>query len=321
MSGTVSLTNLLGALRAAGEHTRLRLLAILARNELTVSELTWILGQSQPRISRHLKLLCDAHLLDRHQEGSWVFYRIADSGPSAEAVRQLIRFLADEDPELERDQKRLETIRDEHVYQASIYFEKNAKAWDDIRKLYVAEEDVETAMLAAVDDLDIDSLLDLGTGTGRILEVFSPHTRRGLGIDLSKEMLAVARAKLESADITNCRVCYGDIYHLAVDNASMDVVTIHHVLHFLDDPAAVVKDAVRTLKPGGRILIVDFLPHQVEALRDAHAHRRLGFTNEEVNSWLASAGAQTMANHHLTTNPEAEQAERLVVGLWVGQVR
>ena len=321
MSGTVSLTNLLAALRAAGEHTRLRLLAILSRNELTVSELTWILGQSQPRISRHLKLLCDAHLLDRHQEGSWVFYRIADSGPSADAVRQLIRFLADEDPELERDQKRLETIQDEHVHQASIYFEKNAKAWDDIRKLYVAEEDVEAAMLAAVDGLEIDSLLDLGTGTGRILEVFSPHTRRGLGIDLSKEMLAVARAKLESADITNCRVRYGDIYHLAVDNASMDVVTIHHVLHFLDDPAAVVKDAVRTLKPGGRILIVDFLPHQVEALRDVHAHRRLGFANEEVNSWLARAGAQTMANHHLTTNPEAEQAERLVVSLWVGQVQ
>ncbi|MDJ0959001.1 MAG: metalloregulator ArsR/SmtB family transcription factor, partial [Arenicellales bacterium] len=247
MSGTVSLTNLLEALRAAGEHTRLRLLAILSRNELTVSELTWILGQSQPRISRHLKLLCDARLLDRHQEGSWVFYRIADSGPSADAVRQLIQFLADEDPELERDQKRLETIRDEHVHQASIYFEKNAKAWDDIRKLYVAEEDVEGAMLTAVQDLQIDSLLDLGTGTGRILEVFSPRIRRGLGIDLSKEMLAVARAKLESADITNCRVRYGDIYRLAVDSASMDVVTIHHVLHFLDDPAAVVKDAVRTL--------------------------------------------------------------------------
>ena len=320
MSGTASLANLLAALRAAGEHTRLRLLAILSKNELTVSELTWILGQSQPRISRHLRLLCDAQLLDRHQEGSWVFYRIADSGSSADAVRQLIRFLTDEDPELERDQKRLQTIRDEHVHQASIYFEKNAKAWDDIRKLYVAEEDVEHALLSAVDDLEIKSLLDLGTGTGRILEVFSPHIRRGLGIDLSKEMLAVARAKLESTDITNCRVRYGDIYHLAVDSNSVDVVTIHHVLHYLDDPAAVVKDAVRTLKPGGRILIVDFLPHQVEALRDVHAHRRLGFTNEEVNSWLVRAGAQTQATRHLTTNPESKQAERLVVSIWVGQV-
>ena len=171
------------------------------------------------------------------------------------------------------------------------------------------------------EDLRIDSLLDLGTGTGRILEVFSPRIRRGLGIDLSKEMLAVARAKLESADITNCRVRYGDIYRLAVEEASVDVVTIHHVLHFLDDPAAVVKDAVRALRPGGRILIVDFSPHQVETLRDVHAHRRLGFANEEVNSWLARTGAHTLATHHLTTNPEDKQAERLVVSLWIGEVR
>ena len=134
-------------------------------------------------------------------------------------------------------------------------------------------------------------------------------------------MLAVARAKLESAGITNCQVRYGDIYHLAVGSASVDVVTIHHVLHFLDDPAAVVKDAVRTLKPGGRILIVDFLPHQVETLREVHAHRRLGFSNEEVSSWLTHAGADSLGSRHLTTKPINKGAERLVVSLWVGQIR
>ena len=317
---TISLSSLLTALRAAGESTRLRLLAILSRNELTVSELTGILGQSQPRISRHLKLLCEAHLLDRYQEGSWVLYRVADTGPAAHIVQQLLQLLPEEDVELDRDQQRLRLVRDEHTQRASVYFEKNAKGWDDMRKLYVAEEDVEKAMLAAVADLDIESLLDLGTGTGRILQVFSPHIQRGLGVDLSREMLAIARAKLESGDITHCKVRRGDIHDLQLDDESVDVVTIHHVLHFLDDPAVVVSEAVRKLKPGGRLLIVDFSPHQFEFFRDEHAHRRLGFSDEEVNSWLLRAGAESRAVHHLTTSGQDAAPERLVVGLWVGQV-
>lgn len=320
MSETVSLNSLLTALRAAAETTRLRLLGILARNELTVTELTRIMGQSQPRISRHLKLLCEAHLLDRHKEGSWVLYGIADSGPAAHIVGELICMLPEDDAELSRDQQRLEGIQREHLQKATAYFKENAKAWDDIRKRYVAEEDVENAMLSSVADTGVDTLLDLGTGTGRILEVFSPSIRRGLGIDLSREMLAVARAKLESSGISNCQVRYGNIYGLAVDGGSVDVVTIHHVLHFLDDPAAVVKEAVRTLKPGGRILIVDFAPHQLEVLREQHAHRRLGFTDEEVNNWLRHAGASCRAVHHLRTG-QSSGAEPLVVNLWVGQIQ
>ena len=317
---TQSLDSLLNALRAAGETTRLRLLAILSRNELTVSELTRILGQSQPRISRHLKLLCEAHLLDRYQEGSWVLYRVADTGPAAHIVQQLLQLFPGDDMELERDQQRLQRVKDEHTQTASVYFEKNAKGWDEMRKLYVAEEDVEKAMLAAVADVDIESLLDLGTGTGRILEVFSPHIQRGLGIDLSREMLAIARAKLESGDITHCKVRHGDIHDPPLEDASVDVITIHHVLHFLDDPAIVVDQAARKLKPGGRLLIVDFSPHQFEFLRDEHAHRRLGFSNEEVNSWLLRAGAESRATHHLTTTGQDKDQERLVVSLWVGQV-
>ena len=318
MPDTVSLNSLLVSLRAAAETTRLRLLAILARNELTVTELTRIMGQSQPRISRHLKLMCEAHLLHRHQEGSWVLYGIADSGPAAHIVQELIHLLPDEDPEMERDLRRLQGIQQEHRQKANAYFEANASAWDDIRKLYVAEEEVERAMLSAVDGLKVDSLIDLGTGTGRVLEIFSPHIQRGLGIDLSREMLAVARSKLESSNITNCQVRYGNIYGLAVDSGSMDVVTIHHVLHFLDDPAAAVKEAVRTLKPGGRIMVVDFAPHHVEALREVHAHRRLGFSDDEVNAWLHRAGATSLAVHHLTTQ-QSGSAEQLVVTLWVGR--
>ena len=316
---TISLNSLLSALRAAGEATRLRLLAILSRNELTVTELTRILGQSQPRISRHLKLLCEAHLLHRYQEGSWVLYRIADTGPAAHVVRQLISLLPGEDAELDRDRQRLAAVRAEHMRVASDYFEEIAGRWDSIRELYVAEEDVENAMLAAVEDVEVDFLLDLGTGTGRILEVFSPYIKKGLGIDFSREMLGVARAHLESADIGHCQVRHGDIYNLAVESNSVDVVTIHHVLHFLGEPATVVTEAVRTLRPRGRVLIVDFAPHQIESLRDEHAHRRLGFADEEVNTWLLRAGARCRAVHHLTTGGLTGGDDRLVVNLWVGE--
>lgn len=249
-----------------------------------------------------------------------MLYGIADSGPAAHIVQELIRLLPDEDAELDRDVQRLQSIQQEHIQKATAYFKDNAKAWDDIRKLYVAEEDVEKAMLSAIGDMDIDTLLDLGTGTGRILEIFSPYIQRGLGIDLSREMLAVARAKLESSNIANCQVRYGNVYGLAVDSNSTDVVTIHHVLHFLDDPAGAIKEAVRALKPGGRILIVDFAPHQVEVLREMHAHRRLGFADDEVANWLHRAGAPSRALHHLTAT-RSESTEQLVVNLWVGQIR
>ncbi len=314
-SKTLPLSRLLGALRAAGEPTRLRLLAILARNELTVSELTRILGQSQPRVSRHLKLLCEAHLLERYQEGSWVCYRIADTGPAAHIARELIKLLPDENAEMLRDADRLEAIRDEHARKASVYFEKNAQVWDEIRRLYVTENDVEQAMLSTVADLTIEQFLDLGTGTGRVLEVFGASIQRGLGVDSSREMLAIARAKLEAAELSHCQVRHGDIYNLPVANASVDVVSIHQVLHFLDDPSAAVREAVRTLKPGGRLLIVDFAPHQIESLRVQHAHRRLGFADDEVSGWLERAGARTCVIHHLAAAEHSDK--RLTVSLWV----
>lgn len=318
-SDTISLNSLLNALRAAGESTRLRLLAILSRSELTVTELTRVLGQSQPRVSRHLKLMCEANLLNRYREGSWVLYRIADTGPAAHVVRELVRLMPDDDPELDRDLQRLNVIRSEHARKASEYFQRIATRWDNFRKLYVAEEDVEQAMLLAVEDVDIEFLLDLGTGTGRILEVFSPRIRKGLGIDLSREMLGVARAKLESADVGNCQVRHGDIYELGIDPGSVDVATIHHVLHFLDNPAGVVEEAVRALRHGGRLLIVDFAPHHIDVLRDEHAHRRLGFSDEEVNTWLKRAGARTRAVHHMATGEPANDEEQLVVSMWVGE--
>jgi ArsR family transcriptional regulator len=318
-SETISLNSLLTALRAAGETTRLRLLAILSKSELTVTELTRILGQSQPRVSRHLKLMCEAHLLNRYREGSWVLYRVADSGPAAHVAKELIGLMPDDDPELDHDLQRLSVIRKEHAQKASEYFQQIATRWDSMRGLYVAEEEVEQAMLAAVEGFHIDCMLDLGTGTGRILEVFGPCVGKGLGIDLSREMLGVARAKLEAAEVSNCQVRHGDIYNLGIEAASVDIVSIHHVLHFLDDPASVVAEAVRALRPGGRLLIVDFAPHHIDVLRDEHAHRRLGFGDEEVNAWLKRAGARIRAVHHLEAGSQAIDAEQLVICLWVAE--
>ncbi len=306
---------LLNGLRAAGERTRLRLLALLAQSELTVSELTGILGQSQPRVSRHLRLLCDAGMLQRAQEGSWVLYRLADRGAGAQLARGLLELLPADDSQLGRDLQRLERIRQQHAAAAAKYFRKNAADWDSIRALYVAEVEVERAMLAALREEPVEELLDLGTGTGRILQVFAGSIRHGLGIDSSREMLAVARANLEAAGLRHCQVRHGDIRNLPVPDASVDLVTIHHVLHFLDDPGAAVTEAARTLRFGGRLLIVDFAPHSLEFLRTDYAHRRLGFADEEVIRWCKAAGLVDVRVRQLMAAGKSTH-DKLTVSLW-----
>lgn len=307
---------LLNALRAAGEPTRLRLLALLAGNELTVSELTWILGQSQPRVSRHLKLLSEARLVQRIQEGAWAFYRLADGGPAKPALDALVALLPGDDADLQRDRQRLETVKHNRAQEAAAYFGDIAESWDRIRDLYVAESDVEQAMLSAAGEGPIGTLMDLGTGTGRVLEVFADRIGRGLGIDASREMLSVARANLAKHHLGHCQVRQGDIYNLAVPAGSMDVVTIHHVLHFLDDPAAAIARAAQALRPRGKLLIVDFAPHALEILRSDYAHRRLGFDDAEVSAWCRAAGLEDVRVEHLTVTG-ANDAETLTVSLWV----
>lgn len=300
---------LVTALRAAAEPTRLRLLALCAQAELTVSELTQILGQSQPRVSRHLKLLCDAGLLDRVPEGTWVFYSLAD-GSEAEAGR-LARLVADmvpsDDQQIALDRARLEAIRAARTEAAGAYFRANAAHWGRIRSLHVDEAEVERGLLDALPPESVGTLLDIGTGTGRILELFAPEIDRGVGVDLSRDMLSVARANLESAGLSNCQLRRADMYRLPFPDGTHDAVTIHQVLHYADDPAAVIAEAARILAPSGRVVIVDFAPHALEELRSEHAHRRLGFSDTEVEEWFDAAAlsgklAATLPGDPLTVN-------------------
>jgi ArsR family transcriptional regulator len=302
---------LLTGLRAAGEPTRLRLLALCAHGELSVSELTQILSQSQPRVSRHLKLMVEAGLLNRIREGSLVFYRIADTKESAHLARTLVDLLPQDDEELNRDLARLDMIRQKRAQLADNYFQENAAQWNKIRALHVPEADVENRLLEMVGSERIETFLDIGTGTGRILELFASQIDRGIGLDLSSEMLAIARAQLESKDYRHIHIRKGDMYNMPLDNVSVDVATLHLVLHYSLEPAAVLTDAARTLKPGGRLIVVDFAAHQEEHLRTDHRHQRLGFNDAEIKQAMEKAGLTLNATESLVGDP-------LTVKLWQG---
>lgn len=293
---------LLARLRAVAEPTRLRLLSLCADGEMTVSELTRILGQSQPRVSRHLKLLCDAGLIERRPEGSWVFHRLADDGEGGALGRRIAALVPDDDAQVALDRKRLAEIKQARALRAADYFRANAAAWDSIRSLHVDDAEVERALAQAV-PAAADELLDIGTGTGRMLQLFGDRVARGLGIDTSRDMLAVARANLEAAGLRNCQVRQGDMYGLPLADAGFDIVTIHQVLHYADRPAAVIAEAARVLRPGGRLVIADFAPHDLEHLRDEAAHHRLGFDDAEVAEWCLGAGLRPGPVHRLPGDP------------------
>jgi ArsR family transcriptional regulator len=306
---TASIEELLAALRAVGEPTRLRLLVLCSHGELTVSELAQILGQSQPRVSRHLKLMCEAGLLDRFREGSWVFYRISTGHGASALARHLVAVCGENEAPIALDLQRLAAIKRQRAERASAYFSENAPHWDRIRSLYVDEREVEAALIEIVGAAAPRDLLDIGTGTGRVIEILGPQIGQALGIDQSREMLAIARVNLERAGATNAMVRLGDMYQLPLPDASFDAVVIHQVLHYADRPAAVIAEAARVLRPNGVLVVVDFAPHLLEFLREEHAHHRLGFSDAEVADWCREAGLEPAAPRHLAGDP-------LTVAIW-----
>lgn len=311
---------ILTALRAAGEQTRLRLLAILAQGELTVKELTQVLEQSQPRISRHLKLLTESGLVVRYPEESWVFYRLADSPPVAHLGKCLIDFLPDNDSTLKGDRARLKQVRAKRAKRAQNYFSANAANWDSLRALHIADTDIENKMMQVVGRKQFELLVDLGTGTGRMLEVFGGRAKRAIGFDINANMLALARANLDKAHLPHCQVRLADVTNLPLPSGFADFVIMHQLLHFLENPNLAIREAARLLTQNGLLLIVDFAPHNMEALREAHAHRRLGFTDDEILSMLKEAGLTPSATQYLPAPEKNGKGQNnknmLTVYLW-----
>jgi ubiquinone/menaquinone biosynthesis C-methylase UbiE len=297
--------------QALADPTRLRILALLRLMELSVGELAQILGQSQPRVSRHLKILGDAGVVERRKEGSWVFLTLADAERAA-PLFALIDQWADAATErlFASDAARTESIRAERAEAANRYFAGHAEVWDQIRSLHVAESEVERAIDAALGRRSLGRLVDVGTGTGRMIELFGPRAAQATGIDRSSEMLRLARVKLESAGI-HSSLRQGDMYSLPLADQSADHVIIHQVLHYAHSPASAIAEAARVLTPGGTLLVVDFAAHDREELRATDAHIRLGVQDEVMAGWFAAAGLEVDQVQHL-------EGGELTVTLWRG---
>jgi ArsR family transcriptional regulator len=305
------MTLALDIFRALADATRLRIFSLLRTMELSVGELAQVLGQSQPRVSRHIKILCDAGLAERRKEGSWVFVALGRAASVAPVAAALDRWMQVEpDHWAVADAARLAAVRADRASSAAAWFEGHAGEWDAIRSLHVAESEVESAMGALLGDGPLGTLIDIGTGTGRMLELFGGLADVALGIDRSSEMLRLARAKLHDRGNTELR--QADLYALPMADGAADVAILHHVLHFAQQPGAAIAEAARVLGAGGRLLIADFAPHDREELRARDAHTRLGFADEQIAGWFANAGMQL-------ARTETLEGGELTVTLWLGR--
>ena len=286
--------SLLNNLRAAAEPTRLRLLTLAARGAFCVMEFGEILGQSQPRLSRHLKLLCECGLLARDREGANVWFTLPDDDNGALA-RDLIARLPADDPILEADRRQAARVLAERARIASDSFRRRGADWDEMRALELPAQAVETALLDLLSTVDTERLLDIGTGTGRVLELLGPSVRRAVGIDASKAMLALARARLSSAAFSHCTVRLADMYRLPLADASFDTAVLQMILHYAEDPAGVLGEAARVLRPGGRMIVIDLAEHDRTDVISRLAHRWPGFADAGMHALLTGAGLECAA--------------------------
>ncbi len=308
--------------RALADPTRLRILRLLGAMELAVGELAQVLGQSQPRVSRHVGILVDAGLAERRREGSWVFLRTpggADSAsPIPAAVTRLLAIAEREDAafaaQCDDDRRKLSSIRSAREETAQSYFARHAEEWDDLRRLHSPDRLVEEALDGALGDAPLGQLLDIGTGTGRMAELFAPKAERIVALDKSLELLRIARAKLQHLPTERVELVQGDFADLPFGAHQFDTVLLHQVLHFAQDPALALAEAARVTRPGGRIAVIDFATHGREELRERHAHTRLGFSDRQLKALLREAGYSARA-------PIALEGGELVVKIWIGQRR
>lgn len=300
----------LSIFRALSDATRLRIVSLLGEMELAVGELAQVLTLSQPRTSRHVKILVAAGLAERRREGSWVFLRPAH-GEVVALVEALVGSIVGDGPDWRlADRERLIAIRADRAHQAEAYFDSQAEQWDAIRALHIDEPAVETAAIELLSDRALGTLVDVGTGTGRMLELFGAAAERAVGVDRSPEMLRLARAKLAAAQVS-ADLRQGDMYALPLADGSADTVVLHHLLHFAQAPERTLSEAARLLRPGGRLLIVDFAAHRLDSLRQQHNHVRLGFDTAQIARWFAAAGLSVVDRRTLPGDP-------LTIECWLG---
>ena len=305
--------DLVEALRSIGEPTRLRVLALLSHGELAVGELVQILQLSQPRLSRHMKFLTSAGLVERMPEGAWVFYRLPAKGRGRELVDAILPFVSLDHPEYVRDMSNLKEVRHARQTAAEDYFNALAENWDDVRGEHYPADLVEASLLEAAGPGQFNFLADFGTGTGRMITLFRERIARAEGIDLSHKMLTIARSNLEHSGVSGASVRYGDVTAPPFEDGIADLVTVNQVLHYMDQPERVISEAARVLKDNGRLLIADFAPHTLEFLRTDHEHRHLGLSDELVQRWMTSAGLTPQEPKRL--NPTS--GDGLAVTIWI----
>ena len=286
----LALNEMVDVLKAVAETTRLRILFLLDKGDLTVSDITKILGQSQPRVSRHLRLLTEARLIERYQEGAWAYFSLSSCSLRREMLKIVLQHIDVEDNLINADLMRLGEVKKERSLTAAAYFSKNAHDWDKLRLLHVPDNTVEQTMVKLVGTTPFQSMLDIGTGTGSLLKLFAPLYTRAIGIDNNRDMLAVARVNLDKAGVSNAQVRLGDVANLPVEKETFNLVTIYQVLHFLSDPEVAIFEAARVMRPGARLIIVDYAPHELEYLREKYAHVRMGFSDSQMEYWLDKAG-------------------------------
>ena len=278
--------------QALADPTRLRILALLRVMELSVGELAQLLAQSQPRVSRHVRILSDSGLVGRRKEGSWVYLQLAEP----ERIEPLFELSKGIDAEAEQiftaDAARLDSIRRDRAEAARRYFEAHAASWESVRALHISEDEIERAIADLLLDRPLGTLLDVGTGTGRMLELFAPKAECAVGIDRSSEMLRLARVMLDQAGISGASLRQGDMNALPLGDGSADSIILHQVLHYAQQPGAAIEEAARVLSSGGRLLVIDFAQHNHSELKEQDAHLRLGFADDAMRGWFTAAGLE-----------------------------
>lgn len=299
--------------RAIGEPTRLRILVLLSHGEMAAGEMSVVLNQSQPRVSRHLKLLVEAGLIERRPEGAWVFFKLTSEGAPNRIITAILNEVSKTDFVILRDTERLAQVQAQREQQAQAYFESAAAEWETLRRLHQPDDEVEAALTQMVQDQQFAFHVDLGSGTGRMLELFGPMTRQAEGLDSSRKMLAMARARVDASTKSSVSVRHGDILALPYAEKSANLITIHQVLHYMREPHLAIGEAARVLADDGVLLIADFAPHAFEELREKHAHRRLGLAEQDVVKWCEMAGLQVVKTQHVLP---PSHVEGLAVTIW-----